>query len=204
MVDATSVDDALARAELDRAEVLSIELADSEPLQYEPAGLPPTSAPRPVPNGAQPGLANVKAIGGAIFVGISSIFIAIGISNFVATPGIGSLVFSLFPLIHFSIGIGLLISVWSTWQKRRHIYANGIAATATIDRIGIDTTVKVNGRSPNEIEWTYYINDVPYHGRHSSMKLSRNRFREGDRIWILYDPNEPSESVEWPPISAST
>ena len=46
------VDDALAQANLDRAEVLSVELVGAKPLQYEPAGAPPPSAPRPLPTRA--------------------------------------------------------------------------------------------------------------------------------------------------------
>ncbi len=201
-VDAQSVDEALLKIDADNAEVLSIEVADPEPLSYEPAGEPPPSPPRPLPNDltSLSGLANPYLIGGAIFTLVALGFIIGGLASFVTTREPGALLFALFPVIHLMIGLFLLKKWWRTRHVRRHLSQHGVSATATIDRVGLDTSVRVNRRHPNKIEWTYYIADRPFHGKRSSFAHELTRFDEGDRIWIVYDPSDPQNSMEWPPL----
>lgn len=113
---------------------------------------------------------------------------------------IGSLIFSLFPLVHLAVGIGLLTYAYRTRERRKRVYVHGVAATATIDRTGYDARVRINGRNPYEIGWTFFIRDQPFHGKRSSMNSALTNFREGDRIWILYDSSYPTRNVEYPPL----
>lgn len=199
-VDAGSVEEALEHVRGQGGEVVSVELADGEPLQYEPAGPMPPHAPRQIPPGVKGAAGGfVLAIVGGIFVAISSVFILIGLVMVIAGNKDG-VFFSLFPLIHFTVGMGLAGYAWKSRARRRRIYQGGMAATATIDRSGRQRSVRVNGRNPYQIEWTFYIDDHRFHGKRASMNRRVADIEEGDRLWVLYDPEDPTKSVEWPPL----
>ncbi len=201
MVDASSVDEALRLVERDGGEVLSVELADSRPLRSEPAGAPPPTAPRQVPRGAAgAGGPPVLMLVGAMFTGLALLFMVIGLSVYVSTREFGALLFGLFPIVHLVIGVVLLAHSLRQRSRRKRLFANGMAATATIDRVGLNTNMRINGRHPYEIGWTFYLHDIAYHGKRSSMNDRLGDFAEGDRIWVLHDPADPTESVEWPPL----
>ncbi len=200
-VEASSVDEALALARRDGNEVLSVELADSQPLDSEPAGAPPPTAPRPVPHrdtgmGGPP----VLMLVGAMFTGIACLFMVIGLAVFATTREFGALLFALFPVIHLIIGVAMLTYSLRSRARRKRLFANGMAATATIDRVGLNQRMRINGRHPYEIGWTFYLHDVAYHGKRTSMNDRLGDFVEGDRIWVLHDPADPTQSVEWPPL----
>lgn len=209
-VEASSVDEARALVTNDGRQILSVELANPTPDSYEPAGDPPPSAPRKVLEAdftGAPGEFTMWLIGGA-FTLIGSFFVVgtvivlisvvIGRPTSDADDPLGFLFVVPFYLF-FVIGIGLLRYAWRTRRKRKHLFKNGVAATATIDRSGYGI-LRVNGSKVRQIEWTYIINDTPYHGQRSSLNRKLANIEEGDRMWILYDPEDPSESVEWPPL----
>ena len=201
-IEADSAEDALRLARIDSAQVLSVEVADATPLSYEPAGQPPPSAPRQLPPGSvrSPGGGDaVMTMVGGLFTGIALLFIIIGIGLLIGGAGVIGVVFTLFPMIHLSVGVGLLWNVWGTRALRKRLYQHGVAATATIDRVG-PGNLRVNGRPRMEIGWTFFLNDQPFHGKRTGMNLRLGAVDEGDRIWVLYDPEDPTKSVEWPPL----
>lgn len=180
-------------------EVQSIEVGDVV-RRYEPASSAPEPAPRVLPSGVtgRPGTPALL-LGGALFAGVALVFMIGGIVQLLEGNGDG-IGLALFPILHFAIGILLLWMALSVWFKRRRLYREGIPVVAVIDSIGKDASTKVNGRSPFEMHWTFYLGDDPWHGKRSSMNHALQDFGAGDRIWVLYDPDDPSDSVEWPPL----
>ena len=137
---------------------------------------------------------------GAVFTLVAAVFIVVGVGIVASGGGVMGLFFVLFPLIHLVVGVGLLRHTWGARAIRRRLYQEGVAATATIDRVGQNTNLAVNGRHPDEIGWTFFVDDQPFHGKRSAMNLPVHRITEGDRIWVLYDPHDPTKSVEYPPL----
>lgn len=71
---------------------------------------------------------------------------------------------------------------------------------ARIDEAGVDRSTKVNGRSPYKIGFDFEVNGQSYAGKRSTMNKRITRHHVGDRIWVLYDPDDPKRNVEWPPL----
>lgn len=194
-IEAKSMEEAMSLSHAKGLAIEAIEAVDL-PEQLEPAGPIPASAPRQLPSGVfgaaeGPGM----MMFGAMFTIIPVIFIIVGV-GIVASGDLGGLFFALFPLIHLSIGVLTIYNVVSTRRRRVKLYANGVAATAKIDR-SRKTKTRINNRRLNEFEWTFYVHDQPFHGKRRSLNPKALDFVEGQRIWVLYDPADPTDSVEW-------
>lgn len=202
-IEVDSMDAAMEYVRRQGLELDAIERIDGSSERFEPETPAPPNAPRPVPKGAVPALAQsfMDLIFGGMFTLIPAIFIVTGIVIMITGPFFFGLIFALFPLLHLSIGIGVLSSVFLGRTRRRRVYANGMAATAVIDRAGKESSFSGGRRNTsNELGWTFYVHGQPYHGKHQTLNKAARLPPEGERIWILYDPEDPSYSVEWPPI----
>lgn len=196
-IEVDSIEHALNYAKTHDLEVDAIEAIETR-RRFEPEGPIPPTAPRQVPAGAN-NLSDILLVFvGVMFMVIPLVFFAVGTGLLVSGEIIG-LFLILFPMLHFSVGVG---SVWRgvrTMGRRRYVYTHGIPASATVDRSG-PNKMRVNGRLQHKVEWTFYVHDRPYHGKHASTADGGLDLVEGDQIWVLYDPEDPSRSVEWPPF----
>ncbi len=198
-IEADSMEEAMAYVNAEGLKVDAIE-AINAPGQFEPAVPMPPTAPRPLPAnalGANEG--PFMLFFGLMFTLIPMIFVVVGLGLIAARQWFG-LFFLLFPMIHLSIGGFTLRHYFTTRKQRTHLYSHGIPATATIDRAR-KRNVRINNRRQFELEWTFYVNDRPFHGKRITLSPSVLEFVEGDQIWVLYDPSNPEDSVEWPPIT---
>ena len=195
---AESLAQAVSQVEAQGRRVQSIEDGDSV-RSYEPVTAAPPAAPREIPPGVKgaPG-GFVMALVGAIFAGVATVLIAVGLGLLISGND-GGWFMTLFPMIHFVVGVSLLVYAWRAREKRRGLYRDGVATVAVVDRVGHATSVRINGRHPFEIGWTFYVGDQVWHDKRQSMNRALATFVEGDRIWVLYDPANPDNSVEWPP-----
>jgi len=174
----------------------AIELVDI-PDNFEPNAPVPSAPPRPLP----PGLTGVAGsttltIIGAVFTLMSLVCFAIGLGLLIAGLPAGFYLL-LIPSIHFAVGLWLLSRVLNTRRKRRRIYSIGVAAAATIDRTGY-ATMRINNRRPYEIGWTFYLDGRPFHDKRATFSKAAADIVEGQRLWVLFDPEDPTQSVEWP------
>ena len=199
-IEASSLFDASEQLRKQGVEVTSIENLTEAPRRYEPDGDRPPPAPRDVhvPARDVPG-AWVMLLVGGMFAGIATIFVVIGIGLLIAGNS-GGRFMTLFPLIHLTIGVGLLRHVFRQVFGRRKLYENGEVAMATVDGVGHNRKVRVNGRSPYELSWSFDVDGHRYSDTRSSFDERVFDFSPGDRLWVLYNPDDPEESVEWPKL----
>ena len=182
-------------------EVTSIEAFGATDQRYEPDGMRPGPAPRDISVSIGDMAAGWALVfGGGIFAAAAAVFIAVGIGMLVSGNG-GGIFFALFPLIHLVVGLVLLLIPLRNRARRQRIYRHGEVTMARIDAVGYDRSLTVNGENPYEVVWTFDIDGHRYHDKRSTFSTDAQRFRPGDPIWIIYDPFDPEESVEWPPIS---
>lgn len=189
----------------DGTHVLSVEVASSATRSLEPAGLPPPTAPRKVSSRAYnpQGGAGFMVLLGAFFLFLGAVFLIASLATFFTSEELepAPLVIALvFGLVFGTVGATVLTSSYRTRSMRKRLYANGMAATATVDRSAPNRMFHVNGRSPHSLDWTFVIHDVVYHGKRASFSKEIESIKEGDPIWVLYDPENPQRSVEWPPM----
>lgn len=200
-ITADSLHDAAARLRVEEVNLVALEAAEAAPRRrFEPVGPRPGPAPRDVKvrlRDQAGGL--VLLIIGAAFTFIASIFIFIGIGLLLAGNSTG-VFFTLFPLIHLAFGLGMLGYSIGTRAKRRRLYRDGEVAMATVEGVGYNRRMRVNGRNPYELVWTFDVAGHRYHERRSTFSEEAMTFTPGDRMWVLYDPDDPEDSVEWPPL----
>lgn len=168
--------------------------------RLEPVDDRPPPAPREVPPGTS-GVAGgfvFIAVGG-IFTAVASIFIIVGL-GVVLSGDSGGWFFVGFPMIHLTVGLGLLGYALRGRAERRRIVHEGHVALGRIERTGRNRRVKINGRNPYKMDYEFEVNGATYRGSHSTMDEAIKAHRLHDRIWVLYDPDDPSKNVEWPPF----
>lgn len=213
-IEADSIDDALAAIRAKELQVEAIEPA-TDPIEtgawtgasapalsarLEPAAARPPSAPRVVPP------KSLNAAGGFVLLWVGGLFTLVA-SVFIIT-GLGVVLsgnsqgwaFTLFPLIHLTVGLGLLRYALKTRNRRRSVIESGLETVATIESIGLNRKVSVNGRNPYKMTYRFEVDGVSYTGKRSTMSHAITEHNLHDRIWVLYDPQDPSRSVEWPPV----
>lgn len=200
---------ATAVAALD-LEVVRIEAADvaidggsglARRPRAEPPGPMPAAPPRPLPPGVTgaPG-GGFLLIFGSIFAGVASIFIVVGLIIAFTTGDNGGLIMAGVPLIHFTIGVGAISYSLHHRQRRRDLAVNGVATVATVAEVGHEPMVKVNGKNPFTLEYTFEANGQSYGGKRRSMNRAMTAHVPDDSIWVVYDREDPSRNMEWPPL----
>ena len=104
-------------------------------------------------------------------------------------------------LIGFTFG-PQLARTHRTRKMRQHLYPNGVAATASIERTRFHRQIKLMGRNRRlfVVDWTFDVDGTAFHGTRMTSNRALHEYGEGDVIWVLYNPIDPSQSVEWPPV----
>ncbi len=78
----------------------------------------------------------------------------------------------------------------------------GTATTGEITNIRQNFSIKVNNKSPYVIEFTFEANGKKYAGDVGNIFDLSNVCKEvGDKLWVVYMPEDPSLSSIWPPVS---
>ena len=79
---------------------------------------------------------------------------------------------------------------------------NGNAVHGTITNVSQNTSVKVNGRSPTTIEFSFEANGQKMTGDVGNLFDQASLMkRPGDKIWVVYMPDDPNQSSIWPPLT---
>ncbi len=100
----------------------------------------------------------------------------------------------LFPLV----GLGALFGAVRSKQRDRRAFRDGRAIGGTVTRVGLDRRVRVNGRHPLKVEWSFEVEGRQFTGSLSSLDPERLRdFRESDAVTVLYDPDQPQANTVW-------
>lgn len=201
VIDATSLHDASEKLRSREVTVVSIEELTVDATRYEPDGTRPPEAPRDVT------LRLRDMPGGTVLLMVGGIFTAVAVPIVVsglvvlASGTSGGAFITLFPLIHLTIGVALVRYVFLRRRKAQDIYRHGTVSMATVDGVGYNRSLRVNGRNPYELVWSLEVQGHRYSDKKSSFDERVMTFAPGDRMWVIYDPNDPEESVEWPPLT---
>ena len=168
--------------------------------RLEPVDDRPPPAPRAVPPGTS-GVAGgmVFLLVGGLFTAIATLFIIIGAGLVLSGDSDGWFMMAV-PSIHLTVGVGLLIYALRGRSERRRIVHEGHVALGRIIETGRNRRVKINGRNPYKMDYEFDVDGHSFRGSHSTMDEAIKAHRLHDRIWVLYDPADPTKNVEWPPF----
>jgi len=119
----------------------------------------------------------------------------------IADPGgSGAARVVLFFVPFFFLGaVGAIVHGRRTRAMRKRLYAEGVSTTATVTGVS-KGTFHFGNKYINTMRWTFTIDGDTYVGACKPVDVAPPPFSAGDPIWVLYDPADPSTSVEWPPI----
>ena len=170
-----------------------------------PTGPTPPTAPRTVPHdllvqswGREMGR---FALGIAVLTGFTLIGFAVAFSGSLG----GGIVF-LFACLMLWIIFGGAARRFHTSHKRREvIYRDGIVATGTVEQIRavMTDTSTTRGNTTvthivHEVQWSFSVGGRRFAGSTHADSRKVAHLRLGDPIWLLVDPNDFTQSMEWP------
>ena len=170
-----------------------------------PSGPVPPAAPRAVPEDLlmQSSGAEIKRL--ALGCAIPSFFLLIGLFVIASGSVGGGFVWVAFSLLILRLVWSSVRAIRTGNQQRTQIYRDGLITTATVvsnrtimrDSLGTRRN-PVTTDVLNEVKWTFDVGGAEFSG---STKVASERvesLRRGDPIWVLTDPNDFKQSMEWP------
>ncbi len=169
----------------------------------DPGPLPPPP-PRPLPKGYKRRMlwknSPINLIGGIfalVGVGIACLFPVIGLFSglwlFILIGGFMGLIFG-------GLGGGLLYYGLRQAYSKIRPYEHGLAVEGEILEIFRDPSIEVNGRNPWAVTYLYTVNGEPREGRTLTWKHAPKLLSAGDKVHVLYLPEDPDQSVLYPPL----
>lgn len=210
MVDAATMPDAAAEVDALDLDVVRIEAADvagdlDARAIRRPRSEPPGPMPEPPPRPMPPGVTGAPGGGfllvfGSIFAGVALVFVVTGLAITVTTGDSGGLVMAGVPLVHLGIGVAAIWYGLHSRHRRRDLAVRGVATVADVAQVGRDPMVKINGQNPFKLEYHFKIDGETYTGKRRSMNRAMTAHIPDDSIWVVYDPDDPSRNMEWPPL----
>ncbi|MCA9659051.1 MAG: hypothetical protein KC486_11960 [Myxococcales bacterium] len=174
------------------------------PRPGQDAGEPPPPTPRQVPKAFERKIrytTNTLFIAGAILLGVGGlqgfIFTTIG-----ATTGMG-------PFLWIGPGILLLLGglgaffVLAARRKAEGIlraFRDGRAVVGRIVDVYRDTSIKVNGRSPWGIVYSFSADGRTIEGKAQTWDVGAQGREAGRPVHVLYVAADPEQNTLWPPV----
>ncbi len=176
------------------AERLGLELGDVASQVPPGVAAPPPGAPRDLPRGfvgrAEP-VANFMRYFGALFGGLPLVASAFA---FKAMGGAAA-VFLMFT----AVGGGLAAIGFMRIARAKRLFCDGEAVPAIVVDSWLDTSVRLNGRSPHKIAFRYETPDGKMHEATVSRFSVPPELRvAGAQVYALYDRDKPSRATLWP------
>ena len=172
--------------------------AEARAARFEPAGPEPPPPPREMPSGADAKGVFAFLFGG-IFTGVALLFIIVGVVILLSGALFG-LFFIFFPMIHLGIGLVALRSAVRSRNENQVLGEAGVATVAEVESIDRNRKVRINGRHPYLLEYRFVLDGLTHVGDYSTMNRAVTSHEPGDQIWILYEPDDPSNNIIWPPV----
>jgi hypothetical protein len=79
---------------------------------------------------------------------------------------------------------------------------NGTSTHGTITSVDENSAVKINGRSPFVIDFVFNANGRQMTGSVGNLFDQSSRSKKtGDKVWVVYMPDDPEQSSIWPPLA---
>ena len=141
----------------------------------------------------------------ALGCAVISFFILIGLFSIASGSVGGGFVIVAFSLFLLRLVWPAVRGIRTGSEQRTQIYRDGLITTATVIS---NRTIMKDSRGTrkksittdvlNEVKWAFDVGGVEFSG---STKVASERvesLRRGDPIWVLTDPNDFKQSMEWP------
>ena len=101
-------------------------------------------------------------------------------------------VYGLFILLFPGLGLGFLTYAIRGRSRRIRAFVQGDATQGEVTFKGPDRSVRVNGRYPTMVEWTFTVNGERHTGRISTLSpAALDGVHEKDPVVVLYDAADP-------------
>ena len=169
-----------------------------------PSGPAPAAAPRVVPEDFVSQSAGAELKQFRFAAAAFGFFTLIGLIFF-ASGETGGLVFALLT-VPFLLGLAYEVRKLLHHQdERKRIYQHGLIAAATVHSCrSVGHTIRhSNTRATiehhvHEVDWTFVVGGHRFEGSTKAASAYAARLHPGDPLWVLVDPNDFGQSMEWP------
>lgn len=163
----------------------------------------PPPAPRPVSfttlRHQKPG-ASFGLLFGSIFGGVGGgLGLTFLILGFVIGLPLFALIGGLFTLLFGGIGGAFFVSGVRTLTRARRLWQRGATTQGELLGASLDGSLRVNGRNPVALEYAYTVDGRRYSGSSRSWQRHMVQAPAGAPVSVLYDPNQPAESLLYLP-----
>jgi hypothetical protein len=88
---------------------------------------------------------------------------------------------------------------WKPALARMKAWEAGVATPAIVRSTG-RANYAVDGRSPFKLDYAFEVDGVVHEGSRITFDSEITRYEEGQPMWVVHLPEDPSISAEWPPI----
>lgn len=130
--------------------------------------------------------------GGPATIGIASVF---GSVSEVGGPGLAFLPFLLFPIL----GLTFFLIGQRRVSRAAKVYREGEVAPAVITDVSVNTSLRVNGRSPHRVTFRFEdASGVAREGTASRFGIRPDLRVPGAEVFAIYDPAKPEKALLWP------
>ena len=102
----------------------------------------------------------------------------------------------IFPLI----GIPLWVVGYRKARSQLDALERGLPVRAELVDVERDTSIKMNGRSPWRLTYTFETPQGVQEGWVHAWEAAHGRRRPGEALWVVYMPDDPTHNTPWPPI----
>ena len=169
-----------------------------------PNGPAPAAAPRVVPEDFVSQSAGAELKQFRLFAAVFGFFTLLGLLFF-ASGRAGGLVFTLLT-VPFLLGLAYEVrKVLRKQNERKRIYQEGLIAPATVHSCrSVGHTIRhSNTRATiehhvHEVDWTFVVGGRRFEGSAKAASEYAAPLQPGDPLWVLVDPNDFNQSMEWP------
>jgi len=80
-------------------------------------------------------------------------------------------------------------------------FEHGLATVGEVVEMYRDHSISINGRNPMAIVYTYTVHGIEYEDQVHSWKYGKQTQAVGNRVHVLYLPDDPHQSVIYPPVT---
>ncbi len=169
-------------------------------------GAAPPPAPRVLPAPYRRSVMvgrNILTILGIVFSSIGIPFLVVGgIVAVAAARGtfVLAIVFGSLGVMFAAIGVPMLLTGLGRGRQKLAALEHGAAAEGELVSVELNTSVRINGRSPWAIEYSFPAGGTVVRGTAQSFSRHDGERKAGDRVWVVYLPADPGTSTLWPPV----
>lgn len=168
-------------------------------MEHDDPGQKPPPPPRPIPRGffKKRMFANISGILAIVFLCLGLPFIIVGMV--LGTAVMRSMfVFAVLGALFCLVAAGLILFVRRALRRIAKVISHGEFAAGKITDIQPNYSVRVNGRNPIIVRYTFLGPDGTREGEYQTLDQRITHKKPGNTIHVLYDPSHPDRNLPYP------